>query len=165
MTRLITIDNLTMEFSGIYALKNISFTLDEGEILGIIGRSGAGKTVLIHLLRGIEEPPTSGKIIYHIAGCPSCDCVTVQSHAGEKCTKCDGIMVAHDVDFWNPDNKILKRRILARNAIMFQRTFALYGTDRVIDNVIRALDDIGYPSGKAVTRAADLIDQVHLSHG
>jgi methyl coenzyme M reductase system, component A2 len=45
---------------------------------------------------------------------------------------------------------------------MFQRTFALYGNDRVIDNVIRALDDTGYP-GKAVSRAADLIDQV-ISH-
>lgn len=153
-----------MEFPGSYALKNISFTLDEGEILGIIGRSGAGKTVLIHLLRGIEEPPTSGKIFYHIAGCQSCDYVTVQSHAGEKCPKCDGVMIAHDVDFWNPENEVMKRRIIARNAIMFQRTFALYGTDRVIDNVLRALDDIGYPSGKAIARAADLIDQVHLSH-
>ena len=56
MTPLLTIENLTMEFSGTRALDNISFTLDEGEILGVIGRSGAGKTVLIHLLRGIEQP-------------------------------------------------------------------------------------------------------------
>ena len=164
MTRLITIENLTMEFTGTHALKNVSFTLDEGEILGVIGRSGAGKSTLIHLLRGIEEPPTSGKIIYHIAACPSCDYVTVQSLAGQKCPKCGGVMGAQDVDFWNPENEILKRRIISRNAIMFQRTFALYGNDRVIDNVLKALDDIGYPSGKAVTRAADLIDQVHLSH-
>jgi len=47
---------------------------------------------------------------------------------------------------------------------MFQRTFALYGDDRVIENVLRALDDIGYPSEKAISRAADLIDQVRLSH-
>ena len=164
MTRLITIENLNMEFTGTHALKNVSFTLEEGEILGIIGRSGAGKTVLIHLLRGIDEPPTSGKIFYHIAGCPFCEYVTVQSYAGKICPKCGGVMSPHDVDFWHPDNEHLKQRILARNAIMFQRTFALYGNERVIDNVLRALDDIGYPSEKAVSRAVDLIDQVHLSH-
>ncbi|MFA5254292.1 MAG: methyl coenzyme M reductase system, component A2, partial [Methanoregula sp.] len=51
-----------------------------------------------------------------------------------------------------------------RTAIMFQRTFALYGDDRVIENVLHALDDINYPADKAVNRAADLIDQVRLSH-
>ena len=47
---------------------------------------------------------------------------------------------------------------------MFQRTFALYGDDRVIENVLHALDDIDYPQDKAINRAADLIDQVKLSH-
>ncbi len=153
-----------MAFDGKEVLKNISFTLEEGEILGIIGRSGAGKTVLMHLLRGVDQPPTSGKIIYHMSLCDSCEYVTVQSHAEEQCPKCGGRLVAQDVDFWNPENEMLKRRIMKRNAIMFQRTFALYGNDRVIDNVLRALDDIGYPPAKAIGRAADLIDQVHLSH-
>ena len=47
---------------------------------------------------------------------------------------------------------------------MFQRTFALYGDDRVIENVLHALDDIEYPPEKAINRAADLIDQVRLCH-
>ena len=34
MTRLITVENLSLSFDGIYALKNVSFTLNEGEILG-----------------------------------------------------------------------------------------------------------------------------------
>jgi methyl coenzyme M reductase system subunit A2 len=164
MSKLITVENLAMELSGAEVLKNISFTLNEGEILGVIGRSGAGKTILIHLLRGIDQPPTSGKITYHIAACPSCEYVTVQSEAGNTCPKCESLLIAQDVDFWNAENEQMKRRIIARNAIMFQRTFALYGTDRVIDNVLRALDDIGYPAGKAISRAADLIDRVHLSH-
>ena len=53
---------------------------------------------------------------------------------------------------------------MARTAIMFQRTFALYGNDRVIENVLHALDDIGYPTEKAVGRAADQLDEVRLSH-
>ena len=51
-----------------------------------------------------------------------------------------------------------------RTAMMFQRTFALYGNDRVIENVLRALDDINYPEEKSINRAADLLDQVRLSH-
>ena len=51
---LITVDNLCMDFDGQRVLKNISFEIAEGEILGIIGRSGAGKTVLMHLMRGVE---------------------------------------------------------------------------------------------------------------
>jgi methyl coenzyme M reductase system subunit A2 len=53
---------------------------------------------------------------------------------------------------------------MSRTAIMFQRTFALYGDDRVIENVLHALDDINYPQENAINRAADLIDQVRLSH-
>jgi len=164
MRPLITVDNLTMAFDGKEVLKNISFSLQEGEILGIIGRSGAGKTVLMHLLRGVDQPPTSGKVLYHMAVCNSCEYVTVQSHAGKCCPVCGSVLSSQDIDFWDGANEALKRRIMKRNAIMFQRTFALYGNDRVIDNVLRALDDVGYPSGKAVGRAADLIDQVHLSH-
>jgi methyl coenzyme M reductase system, component A2 len=58
----------------------------------------------------------------------------------------------------------LRRRIMRRTAIMFQRTFALYGNDRVIENVLHALDDINYPDENTISRAIDLIDQVRLSH-
>ena len=58
----------------------------------------------------------------------------------------------------------MKSRVMNRTAIMFQRTFALYGDDRVIENVLHALDDIRYPQDLAINRAADLIDQVRLSH-
>jgi methyl coenzyme M reductase system subunit A2 len=50
---LITVDNLCMDFDGTRILNNITFEIGEGEVLGIIGRSGAGKTVLMHLMRGV----------------------------------------------------------------------------------------------------------------
>ena len=161
---LITVDNLCMDFDGTRALKNISFELAEGEILGIIGRSGAGKTVLIHLMRGVDQPPTGGRIIYHVSACPSCDYVDLPSAVGKPCPHCGAVLASLDVDLWNETNEMLKRRVMRRTAIMFQRTFALYGDDRVIENVLHALDDIGYPQDKAINRAADLIDQVRLSH-
>ncbi|MBP5475054.1 MAG: methyl coenzyme M reductase system, component A2 [Methanomicrobium sp.] len=164
MAPLITVENLCKEFNGTKVLKNISFEIDEGEILGIIGRSGAGKTVLMHLIRGVDDAPTSGKIIYHIAACEGCSYIGPQSQAGGVCPRCGKKLVAADVDLWAEENAKMKRRIMNRTAIMFQRTFALYGDDRVIENVMHALADIGYPSEKQVSRAADLLDEVRLSH-
>ncbi|MDD1717209.1 MAG: methyl coenzyme M reductase system, component A2, partial [Methanoregulaceae archaeon] len=142
----------------------ISFQIAEGEILGIIGRSGAGKTVLMHLMRGVDQPPTSGSIVYHVAVCPGCEYLDVASSAGKTCPMCGGVMQTADIDLWNEKNEELKRRVMRRTAIMFQRTFALYGNDRVIENVLHALDDISYPVEKSINRAADLLDQVRLSH-
>ncbi|HIH27746.1 MAG TPA: methyl coenzyme M reductase system, component A2 [Methanoregulaceae archaeon] len=164
MKPLVTVDNLCMDFEGKRVLNNISFEIGEGEILGIIGRSGAGKTVLMHLIRGVEQPPTEGSVIYHIAACRSCEFVSSGSNAGSPCPKCNGEMEALDVDLWDEKNSAMKRRIMRSTAIMFQRTFALYGNDRVIENVLHALDDINFPSDKAINRAADLLDQVRLSH-
>ncbi|MBN2734162.1 MAG: methyl coenzyme M reductase system, component A2 [Methanomicrobiaceae archaeon] len=164
MAPLITVENLNKEFNGTPVLKNISFVLEEGDILGIIGRSGAGKTVLMHLIRGVDEAPTSGRIIYHISACNKCSHIELQSRSGEKCPVCGGELISEDVDLWDEKNAKLKRRIMTRTAIMFQRTFALYGDDRVIENVMHALNDINYPPEKQVSRAADLLDEVRLSH-
>jgi methyl coenzyme M reductase system subunit A2 len=164
MTPLITVKDLCMEFNGSVVLKDIHFEVAEGETVGIIGRSGAGKTVLMHLMRGVDQPPSRGAIIYHIAACGNCDYIGVPSEAGKPCPACGSELTPLDIDLWAEENAPMKRRIMRRTAIMFQRTFALYGDDRVIENVLRALDDVGYPSEKAVGRAADLIDQVRLSH-
>ena len=174
-TPFITIKDLCMDFpeSGvttdenqkmIRVLDNINLEISEGEIVGVIGRSGCGKTVLIHLIRGIDNAPTAGQIIYHISRCQKCGKIEFQSKAGTPCPVCGEKLEALDVDFWNPENEKLKTDIMKRTALMFQRTFALYGDDRVIENVLRALDDIKYPSEKAIDRAADLIDEVRLTH-
>ncbi|NOZ71212.1 MAG: ABC transporter ATP-binding protein [Chloroflexi bacterium] len=46
----------------IWALKDISFTVKEGEALGVIGRNGAGKSTLLKVLSRIT-PPTSGRVL------------------------------------------------------------------------------------------------------
>lgn len=164
MIPLVTIENLRMDFNGSIALNNINFEIGEGEVIGIIGRSGSGKTVLMHLIRGVDQPPTEGRIIYHVAVCHKCEWVDIPSATGKQCPICGAILKKADVNFWDENNESLKLRIMRRTAIMFQRTFALYGNDRVIENVLRALDDIDYPAEKTINRAADLLDQVRLSH-
>ncbi len=160
----ISVRDLCMDFDDTRVLNNVSFEIPEGEIMGVIGRSGAGKSVLMHLLRGVEQAPTNGSIVYHMAACNHCTFMDVQSRAGSKCPECGGDLVAVDVDLWDEKSDGMKSRVMNRTAIMFQRTFALYGDDRVIENVLHALDDINYPQDQAINRAADLIDQVRLSH-
>ena len=160
----ISVHDLCMDFDDTRVLNKVSFEIPEGEIMGVIGRSGAGKSVLMHLLRGVEQPPTKGSIVYHMAACDRCSFMDVQSRAGKKCPECGGELVAVDIDLWDAKTDGMKSRVMNRTAIMFQRTFALYGDDRVIENVLHALDDIRYPQEHAINRAADLIDQVKLSH-
>ncbi len=53
--------NLQKSFSGIIAAENINISVKEGEIIGIIGANGAGKTVFVNMITGYLKP-TSGKI-------------------------------------------------------------------------------------------------------
>ncbi|MCX7024744.1 MAG: ABC transporter ATP-binding protein [Spirochaetes bacterium] len=62
MTKL-KIERLTRCFQGLVALNDVSFSMEEGEILGIIGPNGAGKTTFINLVSGIIMP-SSGRIEY-----------------------------------------------------------------------------------------------------
>ncbi len=160
----LSVEDISLDLDGKRVLDHISFRMKEGDVLGIIGRSGAGKTVLMHLIRGIDPPPSSGRILFHVSSCDRCGRVDLRSFAGNSCSSCSGAMVPADIDLWGDTSNGGREKLRERTAIMFQRTFGLYGNDRVIENVIRALDDIGYSADDVVSRAADLVDRVRLSH-
>ncbi len=159
----IEIRGLTVRFGDVVALRNINLVIEEGESVGVLGRSGCGKSVLMHVLRGVESfPDISGSVIYHVARCEKCHHVEMPSKAGEKC-RCGGSLSPADADFVKLDiNDPLRRDVTQRIAIMLQRTFALYGDERVITNVMRAVEEKG--DTMSVHRAADLLDEVNLSH-
>jgi ABC-type Fe3+/spermidine/putrescine transport system ATPase subunit len=58
----IHLDNISMKFGDLYAIRNISISIEEGEYLTILGPSGCGKTTLIKVISGIWTP-TEGRVI------------------------------------------------------------------------------------------------------
>ena len=63
MTVLLELKSVSRQFGGLNAVSNVSFRVNQGEILGLIGPNGAGKTTLINLITGVH-PATSGSVIF-----------------------------------------------------------------------------------------------------
>jgi len=57
------LENLTMKFGGLTAVDKISINVKQGEIHGLIGPNGSGKTTIFNMLSGYYKP-TSGKIMF-----------------------------------------------------------------------------------------------------
>lgn len=60
---ILKIENLSKSFADNEVLKDVSFTMDKGEIIAVIGSSGSGKSTMLRCINGLVTP-TSGKIAY-----------------------------------------------------------------------------------------------------
>jgi ABC-2 type transport system ATP-binding protein len=59
---MIQVENLTKQYGEIFAIKNLSFSVRKGEILGFLGPNGAGKTTTMRIITGYI-PPTDGRVV------------------------------------------------------------------------------------------------------
>jgi branched-chain amino acid transport system ATP-binding protein len=60
---LLELVEVTKRFGGLTAVSDISFSIEQGEIFGILGPNGSGKTTLLNLITGILAP-TAGRIVW-----------------------------------------------------------------------------------------------------
>lgn len=60
---MLEVRNLTKRFGGLTAVNSLSFDVEQGDILGLIGPNGSGKTTTFNMLSG-AYPPTEGSITY-----------------------------------------------------------------------------------------------------
>jgi branched-chain amino acid transport system ATP-binding protein len=73
VTVLLDVRNVSRSFGALWAVNDVSFTVEQGELLGLIGPNGAGKSTLYNLIAGALAP-TRGEIIFsgqNLTGCPS----------------------------------------------------------------------------------------------
>lgn len=61
---MLRVESITMNFGGLCALNDVSFTVAENSIHGIIGPNGSGKTTLFNIINGIYKP-TRGKVFFN----------------------------------------------------------------------------------------------------
>jgi len=125
-------DQLVKRFGAVTALDGVSFTLGEGEILGILGDNGAGKSTLVKILTGFHQQ-TGGTL--HIHGEETL--LRSVDHAralGIECVYQD-LALANSLSIYH--NMFLNREIVRRGP------FRLLDHKQMRERAAQCLDDIG----------------------
>ena len=60
---MITLTNVSKRFDDVWAVNNVSLTMQEGNVFGLIGTNGAGKTTLLRMVAGIMKPDGGNVLI------------------------------------------------------------------------------------------------------
>src|SRR5215475_14727653 len=76
------VKGICRSFGGVVALRDVSFTVRPGEVVGLIGPNGAGKSTLFEIVSG-NLPPSAGRISYFGA-----DCTTMPPHLRRRAGMC-----------------------------------------------------------------------------
>ena len=136
---IIKTENICKSFGSVEVLKNVSLTVEPGEVVVIIGPSGAGKSTYLRSLNHLEKP-TSGKIWI------------------------DDKLIEDRVNGHNPVKLPHKERaaILLEMGMVFQR-FNLFPHKTALQNVMLAPMNVkGVPEKEAKEKAVKLLNQVGL---
>ena len=110
----IIVENLSKNYFNKEAVKEISFTINENEILGLLGPNGCGKTTTIAMMLGLLEP-TKGKVIIH----------------GQDIEK-NRISLLHKMNFISPYIELPKKLTVKENLIVYGK---LYGVKLISERI------------------------------
>ena len=114
MQKSIIVENLSKNYFNKEAVKQISFTINENEILGLLGPNGCGKTTTIAMMLGLLAP-TKGKVIIH----------------GQDIEK-NRISLLHKMNFISPYIELPKKLTVKENLIVYGK---LYGVKLISERI------------------------------
>ena len=114
MQKSVIVENLSKNYFKKEAVKEISFTIKENEILGLLGPNGCGKTTTIAMMLGLLKP-TNGRVIIH----------------GLDIEK-NRISLLHKMNFISPYIELPKKLSVKENLIVYGK---LYGVKFISDRI------------------------------
>lgn len=129
MTSFLEFTNITKSFPGVRALKDLSFAVPAGRVIGLLGENGAGKSTLIKVLGG-DYPPDSGEI--RISG-------QVRRFASTRDSIAAGVTVVHQELQLVPELTVAENLMLGR----FPARFGVVSFRELFAKVSAVLSDIG----------------------
>jgi len=134
----VSVQGVNKSFNGSAVLKDISFNINEGEILCIIGRSGAGKTTLLRCITGLEN----------------CDNGSINIDGSYLCREENKKSVY-------PSQKAMRE--IRKNLGMVFQNFNLFPHMSVVENIIEApVNAFGMSKNDAKYKALRLLDALGL---
>lgn len=130
MSAVLEVSGLTKRFGGLVAVNHVDFTLNRGEILGLIGPNGSGKSTVMKLIMGVERPNEGAVKIdgIDLAGAPTHQI----ARAGV------GIVFQH--------SRPLRRQTVLQNILLGllpDRFFALHASDSAIKRATEIAERVG----------------------
>ena len=121
MTNSIEVINLSKSYKSKEAVKNISFKINENEIVGLLGPNGCGKTTTIAMILGLLKP-SSGKVL--ING------MNIENHR---------ISLLHKMNFISPYIELPKKLTVKQNLIVYGKLYSVKNLNERIDYLTNKL--------------------------
>ena len=121
MTNSIEVINLSKSYKSKKAVKNISFKINENEIVGLLGPNGCGKTTTIAMILGLLKP-SSGKVL--ING------MNIEDHR---------ISLLHKMNFISPYIELPKKLTVKQNLIVYGKLYSVKNLNERIDYLTNKL--------------------------
>ena len=121
MNTLVSVNNLSKNFSSFEAVKEISFSINESEIIGLLGPNGCGKTTTIGMMLGLLKP-TSGEVI--ING------LNVEKNR---------INLLKKMNFISPYIELPKKLTVKENLMVYGKLYSVNGINNRIDYLTETL--------------------------
>ena len=128
-TRVLEVENVTMQFGGVVAVNNLSMVVNEGEIVALIGPNGAGKTTAFNVITGVYQP-TNGRVAFR-------DETIIRNHPQGKMKK----LYKGEIGEYYTKERVLDPTPDYITSLGMARTFQnirLWKTQTVFDNVLIA---------------------------
>jgi len=133
---LLSVENLTVTFSGFKALTNLNFSLTQGELRVIIGPNGAGKSTLLDIITG-KTRPTVGHVYFK----------------GEEITR----LPEQQIAYRGIGRKFQTPNVFKSLTVLENLALALKGNRSVLSGLFR-------PISSGCDRIHELLDMIGLSH-